>query len=107
MLRSVIVSSALAGCVCCWINRTHFFSSVLVLATPVQRRLRHRRIVHPEFEPGGSFSSGVIFKRVLCGSTLSFRFHASSLQVEIFPLGVLHNVESSFLILIGMGQAGG
>ena len=25
-----------------------------------------------------------MFKRELCGSALSFRFHASSLQVEIF-----------------------
>ena len=31
-------------------------SSVLVLATPVRRRLRHRHSVHPEFDPGGSFS---------------------------------------------------
>ena len=64
-------------------TKPHFFSSVLVLATPVQRRLRHRHIVYPEFDPGGSFSSGVMFKRVLCGSALRFRFHVSSLQVEI------------------------
>ena len=60
------------------------FSSVLVLATTVRKRLRHRHIVHPEFDPGGGFSSGMMFKRVLCGSALSFRFHASSFQVEIF-----------------------
>ena len=65
-------------------TKPHFFSSVLVLATPVQRRLRHRHIVHPEFDPGGSFSSDVMFKRVLSGSALSFRFHASSLKVKTF-----------------------
>ena len=65
-------------------TKPHFFSSVLLPATPVRWRLRHRHIVHPEFDPGDSFSSGVMFKRVLCGSALSFRFHVSSLQVEIF-----------------------
>ena len=65
-------------------TKPYFFSSVLVLAMPVLRRLRHRHIVRPEFDPGGSFSSGVIFKQVLCGSGMSFRFHVSSLQVEIF-----------------------
>ena len=87
--------------------KPNFLCSVLVLATPVRRRLRHRHIVHPKLDPGGSFSSGVMFKRVLCGSALSFRFHAPSLQVEFFPLGVLHSVESFFLISIRMGQAGG
>ena len=84
--------------------KLHFFSSVLVLATPVQRRLRHDHIVHPQFDPGGSFSSGVMFKRVLCGSALSFLFSLSRLR--FFLLGFLHRVESSFLISILMGQAG-
>ena len=88
-------------------TKLHFFSSVLVLAMPVRRRLRHCHIVHPEFDSGGSFSSGVMFKRVLCGSALNFRFYVSSLQVEIFLLGVMHNVESTFLISIWMGQVGG
>ena len=65
-------------------TKPHFFSSVLFLATLARRRLRHRHIVHPEFDPGSSFSSGVMFKRVLCGSALSFCFHACSLRVEIF-----------------------
>ena len=64
-------------------TKPHFFSSVLVLAMPVRRQLRHRHIVHPEFDSGGSFSSDVMFERVLCGSALNFRYHASSLQVEI------------------------
>ena len=65
-------------------TKPHFFSSILVLATPVRKRLRHRHIAHPECDPGGNFSSGVMLKRVICGSALSFRFHAFSLQVEIF-----------------------
>ena len=55
-------------------TKPHFFSSVLVVATPVRRRLRHRHIVHPEFDPGDSFSSGVMFKQVLCDSALSCDF---------------------------------
>ena len=88
-------------------TKPHFFSSVLVLAMPVRRRLRHCLIVHPEFDSGGSFSSRVMFKRVVWGSVLNFRFYVSSLQVKIFLLGVLHSVESTFLISIWMGQAGG
>ena len=63
--------------------------------------MRSRRIVHPEFDPGGSFSSGVMFKRVLCGSALSFRFHASSLQIEIFSFrGVrFRGVRLTYLLL--------
>ena len=53
------------------LTKPHFFSSVLVLATPVRRQLRHLHIVHPEFDPGDSFSSGVMFKQVLCDSALS------------------------------------
>jgi len=42
-----------------------FFSSVFILATPVRRRWRHRHVVHPEFDPGGKFSSDVILKYVM------------------------------------------
>ena len=65
-------------------TKPHFFSSVLVLATSVRKWLRHRPTVHLEFDLGGSFFSGVMFKRMLCGSAVSFCFHASSLKVEIF-----------------------
>jgi len=42
------------------VAKPHFFSSVFVLATPVRRRLRHRHVVHPEFDPGGSFYVEVV-----------------------------------------------
>ena len=88
-------------------GKPHFFSSVLVLATPVRRRLRHCHIVHLEFDSGGSFSSGVMFKRVLCVNALNFRFHASSLQVEIFSFRGSTLCRKRLLDLIWMGQAGG
>ena len=84
-----------------------FVAGSTKLAMPVRRRLRHCHIVHPEFDSGGSFSSGVMFKRVVCGIALNFRFYVSFLQVEIFLLGVLHSVESTFLISVWMGKAGG
>jgi len=46
------------------VAKPHFFSSVIVLATPVRRRLRHRHVVYPEFDPGGNPSSGAMLKCV-------------------------------------------
>ena len=84
MLHSVIVTPHWQVVFVAVSIKPYFFSSVLVLTTPVRRRLRYSHIVHPEFDPGDSLSSGVMFKRVLCGSALSFRLQASSLQIEIF-----------------------
>jgi len=38
------------------VAKPHFFSSVFVLVTPVRKRLRHRHVIHHEFDPGDSFS---------------------------------------------------
>jgi len=54
------------------VAKLHFFSSVYVIATPGRRRLGHHHVVHPEFDPRGNFSSGVMLKCMLCGGSFNF-----------------------------------